>query len=149
MYECSYFFTLRLDLTSEKRYTLSDNTKSLMRSLDEPLSLELYLDGDMNRGFLRLKRSVLDMVKEMNAYSDGRLRVKLTDPSDASTEAERQKNYSVLNGKGLKPTMVYERDSKGGMVQKVVFPWAVMSAHGDTVNVCLLENIAGKRRVRI
>lgn len=144
MYECSYFFTLRLDLTSEKRYTLSDNTKNLMRSLDEPVSLDLYLEGDMNRGFLRLKNSVLNMVKEMNAYSDGRLRVKLTDPSDAASEADRQKNYSALNGKGLKPTMVYERDSKGGMVQKVVFPWAVMSAHGDTVNVCLLENIAGK-----
>ncbi|MBQ6765416.1 MAG: Gldg family protein [Paludibacteraceae bacterium] len=141
---CSDFFTLRLDLTSEKRYTLSDNTKNLMRSIGEPLSVEIYLDGDMNRGFLRLKDAVLNMVKEMNAYSSGKLQVKLTDPSEAASALEREKNYASLNGRGLKPTMVYDRDAKGGMIQKVVFPWAVMSAHSDTVNVCLLENIAGK-----
>ncbi len=144
LYECSYFFTLRLDLTQEKRYTLSDNTKNLMRSVGEPISVEIYLSGDMNRGFLRLKDAVLNMVKEMNAYSDGKLLVKLTDPSEAASAAEREKNYASLNGRGLKPTMVYDRDAKGGMIQKVVFPWAVMSAHSDTVNVCLLENIAGK-----
>ena len=50
----SFFFT-RFDLTTEKRYTLSDNTKELMGSQQEELEITIYLDGDMNKGFLRLK----------------------------------------------------------------------------------------------
>lgn len=144
LYEMSYAFTLRLDLTSEKRYTLSDNTKGLMRSIKEPVTVDVYLDGDINRGFLNLRNSVLNMTNDMNTYCEGRVVVRLTDPSAAVSKEERERCYSRLNSRGLKPTMVYERDSKGGMIQKVVFPWAVVSAHGDTVNVGLLENIAGK-----
>ncbi|MBO6035302.1 MAG: gliding motility-associated ABC transporter substrate-binding protein GldG, partial [Paludibacteraceae bacterium] len=114
------------------------------RSVDAPVNIDLYLYGDMNRGFLRLKDATVNMIKEMNAYCSGGISVKLIDPSESASAAERESNYAALNSRGLKPTMVYDRDSKGGMVQKVVFPWAVLSAGGDTINICLLENISGK-----
>lgn len=143
LYFASALFVARLDLTAEKRYTLSDNTKSLMRSLSEPVSLNIYLDGDMNRGFLSLKEGTINTIKEMNAYSGKTMDVKLINPSEASDRTEREKNYAMLNRRGLKPTMVYERDANGGTIQKVLFPWAVISTATDTVNVNLLENIPG------
>jgi ABC-2 type transport system permease protein len=40
----------RLDLTADKRYTLSDVTYELLDSLDEIVYIEVYLDGDMQIG---------------------------------------------------------------------------------------------------
>ena len=45
---------LRWDLTEDKRYSLNDATIQLVESLDEPLEVTVYLDGDLNAGFKRL-----------------------------------------------------------------------------------------------
>lgn len=143
LYIASGYYVLRLDLTSEKRYTLSDNTKNLMRSIEKPVEVNLYLDGDMNSGFLRLKESTVNMLKELKAYSNTKFTVNIQDPSSSPDEKNRNAFYSALENKGMKPTMVYDRDSKGGMVQKIVFPWAEIIESGDTINLNLLKNVQG------
>ena len=40
-----------IDLTAEKRYTLSATTKELVNSIDQPVKLTVYLDGDLPAGF--------------------------------------------------------------------------------------------------
>lgn len=114
-----------------------------MRSMDKPVEVNLYLDGDMNSGFLRLKDATQNLLKELKAYSHSELTVNLIDPSSSSDAKTRNSVYAELEAKGLKPTMVYDRDSKGGMIQKIVFPWAEIVENGDTVNVNLLKNIQG------
>lgn len=52
-------FPFRLDLTSDKRYTISPVSKKLMQQLDAPLKATLYLEGDLNPGFLRMKKSTI------------------------------------------------------------------------------------------
>ncbi|MBQ8020901.1 MAG: Gldg family protein [Paludibacteraceae bacterium] len=47
----------RLDLTQEKRYSISDNTKNMLRNADGDISVVVYLDGDLNAGFLRLLKA--------------------------------------------------------------------------------------------
>ncbi|MHB9141272.1 MAG: DUF7088 domain-containing protein, partial [Paludibacter sp.] len=65
----SYFYFFRLDLTSDKRYSLSEQTKQLMSRVDAPLEVVVYLDGDLNPGFLRLKKSTADLLDELSVYS--------------------------------------------------------------------------------
>ncbi len=143
LYIASGYFVLRLDLTSEKRYTLSDNTKNLVRDMDKDVSVDIYLGGNVNRGFLRLKDATVNLVKELNAYSGGKFKWNVINPSESADAKVRNAEYAMLVSKGLKPTMVYDRNSDGGVVEKTVFPWAVISASGDTINVNLLKNIQG------
>jgi len=49
----SYIFT-RIDLTSEKRYSLSSATKDMLRDLDDIVYFKVYLEGDYPAGFKRL-----------------------------------------------------------------------------------------------
>lgn len=134
----------RFDLTQEKRYSLSENTKRLVRGIHRDVDVDVYLDGDMNPGFLRLKEATVNLLKEMSIYWDGNVNIRLIDPSSATERNERDRRYFELEQRGLKPTMVYDRDASGGMVQKVLFPWAVLSfPAGDTINVNLLKNIQG------
>ena len=50
----SYFFHTGIDLTSEKRFTISTPTKELLTKIETPLTLTVFLKGDMPAGFKRL-----------------------------------------------------------------------------------------------
>ncbi len=133
----------RIDLTSEKRFSISKNTKDLMRNLQSPILVNIYLDGDLNSGFLRLKNSLRELLDEFSVYAKDDITYAFINPSQATTEEERLKNYERLEQRGLSHTTIYERDSEGKMIQKMVFPWAEIVTQKDTFPVNLLKNIAG------
>lgn len=135
---------VRLDLTAEKRYSLAAPTRNLLQSTEKPVKVDLYLTGNANVGFHRLYEAVRGMLREMDAYSGGGITVQSHDPADAADNDERNSRYARLQAAGMKPVAVYERDGEGNMQQKLVFPWAVVSMDGDSVNVNLLKNIAGR-----
>ena len=136
---------LRLDLTAEKRHSISESTKNLLENQEHGVKVDVYLDGDMNVGFLRLKKSVGYLLDEMDRYANVGLNVEFSDPlSDAKSEKERNQIMAKMQRKGLSPTMVHDYDKNGNTLQKVIFPWAVVSCAGDTITVPLLQNIAGR-----
>ena len=51
-------FFFRLDLTEEKRYTMSPATKALLRGLKQPVTVTVYLTGDFPPAFRRLEQGV-------------------------------------------------------------------------------------------
>lgn len=134
------FFFFRIDLTSEKRFSLSDNTKKMMKSLDKPVNVIIYLDGDLNPGFLKLRKSTEELLQEMDVYANKDLTYEFVNPSVAATEKERNETYAKLEGRGLHATVVYDKDEEGKAVQKVVFPWAVIVYGNDSIPVRLLQN---------
>ena len=113
----------RIDLSSDKRYSISDQTKRLLKSAEKTISITVYLDGDLNPGFQRLKTSTRDMLEEMSVYADKDIEVSFENPSKADNETERQKRYAELESLGMTPTAIYERDKEGKAIQKIVFPW--------------------------
>ena len=139
----SLFYFFRIDLTSDKRYSISDQTKGLMEKTYSPLKVTVYLDGDLNPGFLRLKNSTTELLDELSVYSNNSIDVKYENPSLADSPDLREKKYAELQSKGLLPTAVYERDKDGKSIQKVIFPWIEMTYKGKKVQVCLLKNIQG------
>ena len=139
----SYFYFFRIDLTSDKRYSIADQTKNLMAKMDAPLEVTVYLDGDLNPGFQRLKKSTAELLDELSVYSDKRITVKYENPSLADSPDQREKKYLELQTRGLNPTAVYERDKEGKSIQKIIFPWIEINYKGKKVPVCLLKNILG------
>ncbi len=135
----SYFF-FRLDLTSEKRYSISDNTKILMANLDKKTHINIYLDGDLNPGFIRLKKAASELLDEFKIYSSEDLNYKFVNPSAENTQEARNKNYMALERKGMRAFTIYEKDDEGKSIQKVVFPWAEIIYGTDTAYVNLLKN---------
>lgn len=139
----SYFFFFRIDLTSDKRYSISTLTKQLMKKTDAPVNVTIYLDGDLNPGFQRLKTATADMFEEMSVYAHKGVHVQFENPSDANSASERDKKYATLEAEGMNPTAIYERDKDGKSIQKIVFPWVKMTYKNKVVTVNLLKNIMG------
>ena len=139
----SYFYFFRIDLTSDKRYSIADQSKNLMEKIDSPLEVTVYLDGDLNPGFQRLKKSTAELLDELSIYASKNISAKYENPSLADSPDEREKKYTELQKHGLTPTAVYERDKEGKSIQKIIFPWIEISYKGKKVPVCLLKNILG------
>ena len=139
----SVFFFFRIDLTSEKRYSISQPTKTLLKKANAPLEVSIYLDGDLNPGFTRLKNSTKSLLDEMSVYAAEGIDMEFINPSTAATQAEREQKYLELEAEGMTPTAIYERDKEGKSIQKIVFPWVKMTYGNKTVVVNLLKNIRG------
>src|SRR5690554_4381788 len=61
-----YFF--RIDLTEEKRYTITDATKETLRNLEDVVYIDVYLEGDFPAGFKRLQNTIRERLEEFRVY---------------------------------------------------------------------------------
>jgi gliding-associated putative ABC transporter substrate-binding component GldG len=131
-----YFF--RIDLTEDKRYSISDQTKKLLADLKEPVQVTVYLEGEFPAGFRRLQNSTREMLEEFRLYSDGNIQYQFVDPSANTNEQARNQFYTQLAQKGLQPTNLFaqEGDKK---VEKIVFPGALISAGNKETAAILLR----------
>jgi len=139
----SYKFK-RLDLTAEKRYSLSDSTKKTLGNLDDNMLVTVYLEGkdeDLNAGFKRLKNATRELLQEFRFYAKGNFEYRFVDPfAEVGSDPEMQKNiYFQLTEKGLVPTDIMEKTASGQKVRQI-FPGAIVSYGGSEVPVQLLES---------
>ena len=81
---------LRADLTEGSLYTLSDGTRKVLKSLDAPVKLKLYVSRgeEVPVGLRSFAQRVDDMVKEFKAASGGKLEVERYDPKPDSEEVD-------------------------------------------------------------
>jgi ABC-2 type transport system permease protein len=129
----------RLDLTDDKRYTISDATKQLLENLDKNVQVNVYLAGDFPPGFKRLENATREMLDEFRTYSDGKLNFQFSDPSSATNEDARKKQYQSLVDQGLTPTNLHATDPDGKRTEKIIFPGAIIRADSLAIPVQLLK----------
>lgn len=135
-------FFHRIDMTEDKRYSISTPTKELMRKLPEQLSVTIYLDGEMNTGFLQLKRAVAELLDELSVYASHKLQYHFCNPTTL-TGIEQERLYEEFEKLGIHPTVIHERNSEGKAVQRMLFPWAKVTIGNRSETICLLKNIRG------
>ena len=131
-------FPIRLDLTEEKRYSVTPATRALLDDLQETVYVEVYLEGEMPAGFKRLRKAIEETLSQFDYYADGLIKVDFIDPSSALNEKARNEFFRSLITRGLQPTnLSYKRD--GNKTEKLIFPGAIVSYFGQEYPVTLLK----------
>jgi ABC-2 type transport system permease protein len=132
----NYFF--RVDLTSEKRYSLSQSSINLAQKVDDVLYVKVYLEGEFPAGFKRLRQSTKEMLDEFAAYSGGKLEYEFIDPFDGADAQKANDVLQELGEKGLQPTNVQiKKDDES--TQKLIVPGALFYYKGKEYPVNLLK----------
>lgn len=134
------YFRLRLDLTGDKRYSLSVPTRKVLSGLRNDVFIQVYLDGEMPIPFKRLKRSVREMLDEFRIASGNRVDYAFLNPSEGTDRKQREARYQSLIGKGLNPVNIQASDEEGGASQKIIFPGMIVNYNGIEVPVNFLKN---------
>ena len=138
----SGFFFTRFDLTSEKRYTLSETSKDLLKNLDDVVYLKVYLEGELPAGFRRLRDGTREMLDEFRAFSNNNIEYEFINPSNQPDEKSRTELYRQLSKQGLMPTNIQIK-SEDGVEQKLIFPGAIMTYRGEETALQLLKSQMG------
>ncbi len=133
-------FNLRLDLTEDKRYTLSDPTRDILEGIKNDIFIQVYLDGEIPIPLKRLRRSVREILDEFRLASGSKIDYEFINPSDASDVKEREKQYQYLLAKGLVPINIQASDQEGGSTRKIIFPGMLINYNGIEVPVNFLKN---------
>jgi gliding-associated putative ABC transporter substrate-binding component GldG len=134
----SLFFH-RFDLTKDKRYTLSETSLKIISQVKNPLSIKIYMQGDLPADFKRLQQETRQLLEEFQAYNKN-IVFEFVNPMENGDD-----NMDVVKSlyqKGLTPINITV-DDKGKQSQAMVFPWAVAVYNNKEVNIPLLKNIMG------
>lgn len=120
-------FYKRFDLTADKRYTLSETTKSILQQVKQPLFITVYLEGNFPSEFKRLQVETQQYLEELAAKNQN-VKIHFENPDD------QREN---LIKKGMMPSqLTVEEDGK--LSEAIIFPWAEINHQGKTKIVSLL-----------
>ena len=117
-------FHSRLDLTKEKRYTLSNATKQLLKNLNEPVRIDVFLKGDFPSGFKKLSLSASELLKEFKENGKRNIIYNFHEPEEIIA-GDRQYSDTLLS-MGAAPINL-KVQLKAGEQQQYVFPVAWIS----------------------
>ena len=137
----SFVYT-RFDLTSEKRYTLSDTSKEILKNLDDYVYFRVYLEGDFPAGFKKLRKETKEMLDEFRAYSKY-IDYEFINPSESNDAAERNETYKLLYQSGLNPTEI-AMQTKAGAQQLIIWPCTLISYQEKEKPLDLLDTHIGE-----
>ncbi len=139
----STFFFYRIDLTSEKRYTLSPLTRKLLRNLDDIVYIKIYLDGKLNVPFKKMQKSIMEILDEFKVLAKDNLEYELINPFDNANPRIRNDVINELYNKGLNPENIISKDKEGGTYEQLVFPGVLITYKDIELPVNLLKNNPG------
>jgi ABC-2 type transport system permease protein len=134
------FASVRIDLTEDKRYSLSDPTRTILDGIENDIYVQVFLDGEMPIPLKRLRRSVSEMLDEFRIASGRKIDYEFINPAGSKDAQQRELQYQTLYNKGLNRVNIRAGDEEGGSSQKIVFPGMIVNYNGIEVPVNFLKN---------
>jgi ABC-2 type transport system permease protein len=130
----------RLDLTAEKRFTLSQPTKQLMRNLPEQVNVTVLLDGDLPSGFRKLRNSTQEMLQQYKELGRSKIAVTFSKPGEGMNDTTKNAFLDSLVKLGIKPYNIKAQTKEGeGNEERLIFPAALVAYKGRTIPIDLLS----------
>ena len=118
------FWHTRIDFTNEHRFTLSAGTKSILKGLDAPVSIDVFLKENYSSGFKKLASSTEDLLREFKEVAGNNIQSRFISPDDLVDGTEI--TYAdTLSAMGLSPINLTAQ-VKGGQQQQNVYPFALI-----------------------
>jgi len=114
----------RIDLTNEKRFTISSPVKKILGNMDGIAEITIFIKGDLPAGFKNLSTSAEELLQEFKEYANGRINYKLISPDEQMPGTTR--TYAdTLSSLGIVPINL-KVQLKAGEQSQYVYPAALV-----------------------
>ena len=128
-------FSVRFDLTQEKRYTLTEATIKTLKSVKNPMMLEVYLDGDFPASFRQLQNETKFLLEEFRKINP-KIDYKFIDP------IKEKISQDTLQAMGMQPSILPDmRDGK--ITEIVLFPYVAVKYNSYGMSIPLIIQQTG------
>lgn len=125
----------RVDLTQEKRYSLSPSTKRLLRNMEGNIEIEVFLTGELSAGFRKLSIASEELLAEFKEYGKTNLQYRFVKPGDGLPDSLRYQLYDSLAQVGIRPfnNQVVSKEGEA-TTERWIFPAAVVR-YNDSLEI--------------
>ncbi len=92
------FLPLKFDLTQDNLYTITDATKQIISSLEEPVTIRYYFSksiAELPPTYKAYGERVENILREYESLSDGQIRFEIFDPKPDTEEEEWAQKYGI------------------------------------------------------
>ncbi|WP_338349826.1 gliding motility-associated ABC transporter substrate-binding protein GldG [Nonlabens tegetincola] len=131
----------RLDLTKDKRFTLSKQSKELLTSIDQAMYVQVLLDGDLPAEFRKLKLETRQLLEELSNINSN-LKFEFINPIADLNQNETDRVAAQLAQEGMKPAVASVQEA-GKNTKVLLFPYAKFYYNEKQVVTPLLKSVAG------
>ena len=134
-------FYSHLDLTEEKRFTLTDATENLLKDLDDVVFIDVLLDGEFPAGFKRLQTATKEMLEDFRGQS-GWIEYRFDDPvalGNYSVEQINARKKELEEVFGIRPINLRLKTNQETS-ERNIYPFAILNYKNRQAVVNLLEN---------
>jgi gliding-associated putative ABC transporter substrate-binding component GldG len=100
----SNYVYFRLDLTEDKRYTLGNATKEILKNIEEPVTIKAYFSENLPPQILKIRKDFEEYLVEYGRLSSGNVVYEFINPNkDEESEAQAR-------SQGISPLMINVRE---------------------------------------
>lgn len=97
----SSLFRYRIDLTAEKRFSLTQPTKDLLHNLDSAISIQVFLTGNLPADYKKLSIATQDLLNEFRDLSNNRVQVRFENPGEGLDDTSKAYLFDSLSQLGV------------------------------------------------
>jgi len=127
----------RVDFTSEKRFTLSEATKKLLKKTEGVVQVQVFLKGNLPSGFKQLGKSTEEMLQEFKEVAGNKIEYHFISP-DEKIPGTGTSYADTLGAMGLYPINLTSQVEQGQQ-QQLVYPAALIEYNNLLMPVSLYQ----------
>ena len=129
----------RVDLTQDKRYTLSEVSMKTLAKIQNPIVIDVLLKGNIPTEFKKLQTETIQLLDEYTA-ANGNIIVNFVNPLEGEEHPESVIQELINNG--YQPLQITQNEAGKSSIE-YIFPWAVISDGKKSERVRLFVNKLG------
>jgi len=127
----------RIDLTNEKRFTLSSPTRKVLQKPEDVIRIDVFLKGDFPSGFRKLANSAGELLQEFKEVAGSKLQYRFVSPEEM-VEGTSVKWADTLSNLGFVPINLTSQ-VKAGQQQQLIYPVAFVHYKDQVSSVILYQ----------
>ena len=139
-----YQFDFLLDLTEDKRYSISKESKQILNNLDDVIYIKVYLDGSFPYEFNYLQDELFSLLTSFKTIANENFDFEFIDPNKSNNLIEKENLFKQLVNDGLQPTDI-EFKSSSVRSSQIIFPGAIIYYKGRSRAVNFLKSQINKK----
>ena len=131
-------FFLQIDLTYDKRNSLSKSTLTQIKELKDPLRIDVFLSGDLPSTYLRFRNEIDALLSHLK-YHNNNILINYNDPFKLGEPGDVVKEMQKY---GMQPEIVFE-NINGNRKESFIYPWLMINYGNRSELVQLLQKQLG------
>jgi gliding-associated putative ABC transporter substrate-binding component GldG len=134
----------KLDLTHEKRFSISKATKDLLYNLDDKVEVQVFLTGNLSSGFRKLSLATEELLANYRDVSNGKLSFNFKRPGEGLPDTIKAMLMDSLVAMGIKPFNNQLNREEGEKTEQTIYPAALIRYKGRLKAVDLMSGKSGQ-----